>query len=69
MEQATPTNGHSAKKVSGALASEISAALESVQGWGSVEIIIQDNKVTQITHRSIKKTAHSIDTIGEVVGS
>ncbi|MBI2008459.1 DUF2292 domain-containing protein [Candidatus Amesbacteria bacterium] len=38
------------------LTNEILAALTSVQGYGSVEIYVNDRKVTQITVRNIKKT-------------
>ena len=39
---------------------EIKQALKNVRGWGSVEIYVQDYKVTQITERNIKKTSHNI---------
>ena len=42
------------------LLNEISRSLENIDGWGSVEIFIQDNKVTQITQRNIKKTNHKL---------
>lgn len=35
---------------------EIARAISNVRGWGSVEIFIQDHKVTQITERNINKT-------------
>lgn len=38
-----------------AMLEEILVSLENIDGWGSVEIIIQDNKVTQITEKNIKK--------------
>ena len=38
------------------LMQEIARAIGNIRGWGSVEIFIQDNKVTQITERNIKKT-------------
>lgn len=38
------------------LAEEIIKALNSLGGWGSLEIFVQDNKVTQITKRAISKT-------------
>jgi len=41
------------------LVSEITSALKSVR-YGSVEIFIQDNTVTQITVRNIKKTSVGI---------
>lgn len=40
------------------LLSEIQNAIDSVKGYGSVEIYIQDSKITQITTKSIKKTDH-----------
>lgn len=42
------------------LLKEISSSLEDLGGWGSVEIFVQDGKVTQITRRSIRKTQHDI---------
>jgi len=41
------------------LISEIKNALKSVK-YGSVEIFVQDNRVTQITVRNIKKTSVGI---------
>lgn len=54
---------YSTKKVTQNLIEEIKQALKSVKGWGSLEIIVQDNKVTQMTVRNIKKTSHSVLTI------
>jgi hypothetical protein len=51
---------HSTKKITKDLVDEIKIALKNVRGWGSVEIYIQDHKVTQITERNIKKTSHNI---------
>lgn len=51
---------HSTKKITKDLVEEIRSALKNVRGWGSVEIFVQDFKVTQITERNIKKTSHSI---------
>ena len=42
------------------LAEEIMKALSSLNGWGSLEIYVQDNKVTQITKRAISKTSHDL---------
>jgi hypothetical protein len=39
---------------------EISQALEELGGWGSLEIFVQDNTVTQINKRAIKKTRHQL---------
>lgn len=35
---------------------EIVASLRNIKGWGSVEIFIQQGKITQITERNIRKT-------------
>lgn len=48
------------KQISSRLFDDIMKALESLGGWGSVEVFVQDNKVTQISRRAIKKTAHSL---------
>ncbi len=40
------------------LVEEISRAVQSVGGYGSIEIYVQDYSVTQITVRNIKKTKH-----------
>lgn len=45
-------------KVSEKLVLEIKTALETVSSYGSVEVYIQNGKVTQITVRNIKKTAN-----------
>lgn len=39
---------------------EIENALDAVDGYGSVDIVVQDGKVTQISIRNIKKTSLSI---------
>jgi hypothetical protein len=49
-------NDYSTKRISGDLMDEIIEALQSVRGWGSVEIMVQDYNVVQITVRNIKKT-------------
>jgi hypothetical protein len=51
---------YSTKKITRDLVEEVKIALKNVRGWGSVEIYVQDFKVTQITERNIKKTSHSI---------
>ncbi|MDE2589261.1 MAG: DUF2292 domain-containing protein [Patescibacteria group bacterium] len=33
----------------------ISTSILNIDGWGSVEVIIQDNAVTQITEKNIRK--------------
>jgi len=47
---------YSTQKISPELVNELKIALKSIKGYGSVEIYIQDNTVTQITIRNIKKT-------------
>lgn len=39
---------------------EITQALKDLDGWGSVEIFVQDGKVTQITRRTIRKINHKL---------
>lgn len=51
---------YSTRKITRDLLEEIKQALKNVRGWGSVEIYVQDHKVTQITERNIKKTNHNI---------
>ena len=40
------------------LMDEIRRALKNINGWGSVEIYIQNHRVVQITERNIRKTDH-----------
>jgi len=47
--------------LSQSLHEKIEEALKSVE-WGSVEIIVQKNKVTQITVRNISKTDFDVHT-------
>ncbi len=42
------------------LLEDLSQALEDLEGWGSVELYVQNGKVTQITKRAIKKTNHRL---------
>jgi len=42
---------------------EIKEALENLGGWGSVEIYVQNGKVTQITRRAIRKVDQDINQI------
>ena len=42
------------------LIEEILQALQELGGWGSIEVFVQNGKVTQITKRAIKKTNHSL---------
>ena len=46
----------STKQVSDILVEDIKKALKSIDSYGSVELFVQDNVVTQITTRNIKKT-------------
>lgn len=50
---------YSTQKISEALIGEIKAALHDLD-YGSVEVYVVDNKVTQITRRHIKKTNHRL---------
>lgn len=52
---------YSTKRVSDNLLEEIKQALKNIRGWGSVEIYVQNYKVTQLTERNIKKTNHYLD--------
>ncbi len=45
---------------------EIENALGSVDGYGSVDIVVQDGKVTQISIRNIKKTSLNISQEPEI---
>jgi len=47
---------YSTKEVNPELLQEIAEALQNIRGWGSIEIVVQDFKVVQITERNIKKT-------------
>lgn len=47
---------YSTESISKVLLDEISSAIKKIDGYGSVEIYIQDSIVTQITTRNIKKT-------------
>ncbi len=49
---------YSVRRVTPNLVDEIKQALKSVKGWGSVEIYVQNHRVTQVTTRNIKKTNH-----------
>lgn len=46
--------------VSKAALEEITSSLGNINGWGSIEIFIQNYKVTQITEKNIKKSVISI---------
>ena len=43
------------KKISSKLINEVISSIQNIRGWGTVEIIIQDHLVTQITEKNIKK--------------
>lgn len=45
---------------SATLIKDIIEALNNLKGWGSVEIFVQNGRVTQITERAIKKTNHDL---------
>ena len=47
---------YSTKRITHSLIEELKKAMKSVDGFGSVELYIHDNNVTQITVRTIKKT-------------
>lgn len=47
---------YSTKRISKPLLEEVAKALKSVDGYGSVELYIQNSTVTQITVRNIRKT-------------
>ena len=48
------------KIIQNGLFEEIEDALKGLDGWGSVEIIVQNNQVTQISGRRIKKINHRL---------
>jgi len=45
----------STKKISQKLLEELIGSIKNIRGWGTVEIVIQDHIVTQITEKNIKK--------------
>jgi hypothetical protein len=47
---------YSTKRISKPLLNEVSKALKSIDGYGSVELYVQNSTVTQITVRNIRKT-------------
>lgn len=47
-------------KISKAVVDEIVAAIRSVKGYGSIEVYVQNNVITQVTVRNIKKTSVGI---------
>ena len=48
---ATKTNNTISEKV----LEEITSSLQNIKGWGSIEIFVQNHKVTQITEKNISK--------------
>lgn len=52
-------NKYSTKEISERLKEEVLSSIQNVRGWGSVEIFIQDFRVTQITEKNIKKSDSS----------
>lgn len=52
---------YSTHNISDTLLTEIKSALKNVSPYGSVEIYVQDNTVTQITIRNIKKTINQTE--------
>ncbi len=54
---------YSTKEVNPELLQEIAEALQNIRGWGSIEIVVQDFKVVQITERNIKKTNQVQNTV------
>lgn len=53
--------------VSQKLIDEISMSLNNIEGWGSIEIFIQNYKVTQVIEKNIKKPSISILAESEVL--
>lgn len=51
---------HTDSKKEKTLIRDIEKALTSLEGWGSVEIYVQNNQITQITSRKITKTQHRL---------
>jgi len=49
----------STKEISDKLKQEVLESIQNVKGWGSVEIIIQNYNITQITEKNIKKPNNS----------
>lgn len=49
---------YSTKRISDNLVEEIKQALKNIRGFGSIEVFVQNYKVTQITERNIRKTNH-----------
>lgn len=58
----------STKRVNQELIDEVVSAMKSVSGYGSVEIFIQNYRVTQVTTRDIKKTDYLINSTVNISG-
>jgi len=56
-------NKYSIQNISPTLVEEILQSLKKIEGYGSLEIYIQNQTVTQITVRNIKKTPSKFKTI------
>ena len=56
-------------KLSSSLISELETALQMVKAYGSIEIYVQDSKVTQITVRNIRKTKVDLTRNGKRIGN
>ncbi len=48
-------NKYSTKNISDGLLKELSESIKKIDGWGSIEVFIQNHCVTQITEKNIKK--------------
>jgi hypothetical protein len=55
------SDNYSTKDISEKLKEEVISSIQSVKGWGSVEVFIQDFKVTQITEKNIKKSYNNME--------
>lgn len=54
-------------KLSSSLINELEVALQMVKAYGSIEIYVQDSKVTQITVRNIRKTKVDLTRTGKKI--
>lgn len=61
--------GNSTVTFSTVLLEEICNSIHNVQGWGSVEIFIQNYKVTQVIEKNIKKPSIAIEVEEHVFAS
>lgn len=50
---------YSTEKITTKLITEVVESIRNIKGWGTVEIIIQDHTVTQITEKNIRKPMFS----------